>query len=286
MNPNLASPSVIRDLLSRHGIRLKKELGQHFLADGNILGKIMATIDPREDEVAVEVGAGIGILTCALAPRVGKLYAVELDRHLIPILEKNCSDFPNVEIVSGDFIELSLGDFGDRLLLVGNLPFGITSGVLLKLVRERERVGRAVYLVQWEVAEKLIAPPGRDRSRLGLHLRAFFDVTVAFRVSRNSFFPPPEVDGGLIRLIPLPAPRISVPDRIFEETLRMLFSARRKTLRRVLASWFGNAAAAELLAELGLDPRARAEALPLKDLDRIARWLYRRGLLALNGPGP
>lgn len=277
MTSDLTSPTRIRQVLSRHGIRLKKELGQHFLADGNVLRKIISAIAPGGDEVAVEVGAGIGTLTCALAPRVGKLYAVELDRRLIPILEETLSGFPNVEIVPGDFLALPLGDFGRRLLVVGNLPYGITGQVLLKLVRERDRVGRAVFLVQWEVAEKLVAPPGPERSRLGVHLRAYFHVEVAFRVSRNSFFPPPEVDGGLVRIFSLPEPRISVPEEVFEEALRILFAARRKTLRRVLADRFGTEVAGELLSELGFDPRVRAEALDLADLDRLAAWLHSRG---------
>jgi len=279
MTSDLTSPTRIRQVLSRHGIRLKKELGQHFLADGNVLRKIISAIAPGGDEVAVEVGAGIGTLTCALAPRVGKLYAVELDRRLIPILEENLSGFPNVEIVPGDFLALPLGDFGRRLLVVGNLPYGITGGVFLKLIQERDYVERACFLIQWEVARKLVAPPGRERSRLGVHLSAYFDIEVEFRVSRNCFYPPPEVDGGFVVLRRLLSPRISAPPEAFEEALRVLFSARRKALRRVLSDRLGKEVAEELLGELGLDPKARAESLPLEDLDRIASWLHRRGLV-------
>ncbi len=279
MKRDLTSPRVIREILSRYGIQLKKGLGQHFLADGNILRKIVSSIGPRGEEIAVEVGAGIGTLTCALAPRVGRLYAVELDRRLIPILRETCALSPNVEVVPGDFLSLPLGKFGEGLLVVGNLPYEITSEVLLKLIRERDRVARACFLVQWEVARKLVAPPGRERSRLGAHLSAYFDIEVGFRVSRNSFFPPPEVDGGFVVLRKLPSPRISAPPEAFEETLRVLFSARRKTLRRVLSDRFGKEVADEVLSELGLDPRARAESLALEDLDRIAHWLHRRGLV-------
>lgn len=279
MNTNLTAPSVIREILSRHGIHLKENLGQHFLADGNVLRKIVSAIGPRGEEIVVEVGAGIGTLTCALAPGVRKLYAVELDRRLIPILRENCSVFPNVEVVHGDFLGLPLKRFGKELIVVGNLPYEITSGVLLKLIRERERVERACFLIQWEVARKLVAPPGPDRSRLGVHLSAYYDMEVAFRVSRNCFYPPPEVDGGFVVLRKLPSPRVSVPPGAFEEALRILFSARRKTLRRVLTDRFGKETATALIAELGFDPRARAEALSLKDLDRIARWLHHRGLI-------
>ena len=145
------------------------------------------------------------------------------------------------------------------------------------MYKRQDYVERACFLIQWEVARKLVAPPGPDRSRLGLHLRAYFHVEVAFRVSRNSFFPPPEVDGGLVRIFSLPEPRISVPEEVFEEALRILFAARRKTLRRVLADRFGTEVAGELLSELGFDPRVRAEALDLADLDRLAAWLHSRG---------
>jgi|Deesub1362B_J571_1020462.scaffolds.fasta_scaffold00408_11 16S rRNA (adenine1518-N6/adenine1519-N6)-dimethyltransferase len=279
MTRKLTSPSYIREVLQRHGIRLRKELGQHFLADANVLEKIVKAIDPKGEEIAVEVGAGIGTLTCALAPRVGKLYAVELDRRLISLLRAHCAPFPHVEVLEGDFLELPLEKFGEGLLVVGNLPYEITSGVFLKLVREREWVGRAAFLVQWEVAEKLVAPPGPDRSRLGVLLSAYYDLERLFRVSRNCFFPPPEVDGGFVGLRRLPSPRTSAPPGAFEEVLRILFSARRKTLRRVLSDRFGDDVAAGLLRELGLDPRVRAEALSLRDLDRIAAWLHTRGYI-------
>lgn len=279
MIPELTSPKTIWEILSRHGIRLKKELGQHFLADGNVLRRIVSAIGPQEEETAVEVGAGIGTLTCALAPRLRKLYAVELDRRLIPILREHCAAYPHVEIVPGDFLGLSLEQFGNELLVVGNLPYEITSETLLKLIREREHVARAAFLVQGEVAEKLCAPPGPDRSRLGVHLSAYFEIGVEFQVSRNCFFPPPAVDGGFVVLEKLPSPRISSPPEAFEETLKVLFSARRKTLRRVLSDRFGDGVAAALLRDLALDPKVRAEALPLEDLDRIAHWLYRRGLI-------
>ena len=284
MTRKLTSPSYIREVLQRHGIRLRKELGQHFLADANVLEKIIKAIDPKGEEIAVEVGAGIGTLTCALAPRVRKLYAVELDRRLIPLLQAHCAPFPQVEVVEGDFLELPLEKFGRGLLVVGNLPYEITSGVFLKLIREREWVERGAFLVQWEVARKLTAPPGPDRSRLGVHLSAYYDLELLFRVSRNCFFPPPEVDGGFVGLRRLPSPRISAPPGAFEEVLRILFSARRKTIRRALATRFGKEAAERAIAELGLDPRVRAEALSLSHLDRIASWLHSHGLLAGRAP--
>jgi len=123
------------------------------------------------------------------------------------------------------------------------------------------------------VGEKLVAPPGRGTSRLGVHLRAYYDVEFARRVPRNVFFPPPEVDSALIRLRRLPQPRITAPERAFEETLALLFSGRRKTLRRALLGRLAAGEVDRVLAEVGLDPRVRGESLPLDQLDAIARTL-------------
>ncbi|MCR4391934.1 MAG: 16S rRNA (adenine(1518)-N(6)/adenine(1519)-N(6))-dimethyltransferase RsmA [Candidatus Acetothermia bacterium] len=277
--PKLTSPTAVRDLLSSRGIRLRSELGQHFLVDENILGKIVDLTEAQGDEAAVEVGAGVGTLTVALAPRVRTLAAVEVDPRLIPLLREQVASFPNVTVVCADFRALTLQDFGERLLVVGNLPYGITSAVLLKLVREREVMDRAVFMVQREVAEKLVAPPGPEVTRLGVHLRAYYEVEVLRKVPRTVFFPAPEVDSDLIRLRRLPTPRVTAPEEALEWTLAVLFSARRKTLRRALLGRLPAAEVDRLLAELGLDPQVRGEALPLGAMDRLAQALDRAGLV-------
>ncbi len=270
MAEKLTSPSVLRALLDRHGVRLRSKLGQHLLVDENVLRRIVELAEPRPDETAVEVGAGAGTLTVALAPHVRELLAVEVDRRLIPVLEETTAGYPNVRVVPGDFRELRLSSFRERILVVGNLPYGITSDVLLKLLREREAVDRAVVMVQREVGEKLRAPPGPEASRLGVHLRAYFEVELVRKVPRTVFFPPPEVDSALIRVRKLPQPRIAAPEEAFERMLALVFSGRRKTLRRVLLGQLPAAEVDRILAELGLDPQVRGEALPLEALDRLA----------------
>jgi 16S rRNA (adenine1518-N6/adenine1519-N6)-dimethyltransferase len=270
MDGKLTSPTVLRDVLTRHGVRLRSELGQHFLADGNTLARILELAEARGDEVAVEVGAGAGTLTCALAPHVRELIAVEVDRRLIPILAETTASHPNVRVLQGDFRKLALSSFGERLLLVGNLPYGITSDVLLKLIREREAVDRALLMVQAEVAEKIVAPPGPEASRLGVHLRAYFETELVRKVPRTVFFPPPEVNSALVRLRLLPRPRITAPEEAWERTLAIIFSGRRKTLRRALLGQLPAPEADRILTELGLDPRVRGEALPLEAVDRLS----------------
>jgi len=273
MEGKLTSPTVLREVLSRHGVRLRPELGQHFLADGNILERIVELTEAGGDETAVEVGAGAGTLTVALAPRVRELVAVEVDRRLIPVLEETTAAHPNVRVLPGDFRGFPLSSLGERILLVGNLPYGITSDVLVKLIREREAVERAVVMVQREVGEKLVAPPGPEASRLGVHLRAYFDAEVVRKVPRTVFFPPPAVDSALIRLRKLPVPHVTAPEPAFERALSLIFSGRRKTLRRALLGQLSAAEADRILAEARLDGRVRGEALPLEAVDRLAHTL-------------
>lgn len=274
----LTSHSVIRRVLSAHRIELHKSLGQHFLADANILARIVEAILPTSEEAIVEVGAGIGTLTVALAPHGQKILAVEVDFRLIPILLSNTKTFSNVHVFHKDFRDIALEALGQHLLVVGNLPYGITSDVLLKLIRERESVARAVFTVQWEVGQKLVAPPGPQANRLGLHLRTYFQVDLLRRIPRTAFFPPPEVDGALIRLTKLARPLVSLPEEAWEQTLTLVFSQRRKTLRRVLASILSPAQADEVLIEAELNPQVRGEALDFPDLERLGQALLRVGL--------
>ena len=272
----LTRPSELAALLSQRGIRLHPALGQHFLVDANILLKIVEAAVETKAERAIEVGAGVGTLTLALASHFRKLWAVELDRRLIPVLKEQVAPFPQVEVIQADFLRLPLSDFGQDLLVIGNLPYQITSEVLLKLIRERRCAAWGVFMVQREVAEKLAAPPGRGVSRLGVHLQAYFEVELLRKVPKSVFFPPPEVGSALIRLRRLQRPRISAPQEVFERTLAALFSGRRKTIRRALTALLPPSEVDHLLEVLEIDPRRRGETLTVEEVDRLAAELARR----------
>jgi 16S rRNA (adenine1518-N6/adenine1519-N6)-dimethyltransferase len=280
----LLRPSQLRGLLRERGIKLRRSWGQHFLVDRATLVHILEAILELSPAQVVEVGAGVGTLTCALAPHVEKLWAVEVDRRLIPLLAESVGPWPQVEIIQADFLTLPWNQFGDRALVVGNLPYRITSPVLLRLLRARPP--GAVFLIQWEVGEKLVAPPGPEASRLGTHLRAYYRLELLRRVPNTVFFPPPEVDAALIRLQRLPAPLITAPPEAFERTLALLFQARRKTIRRALASLLPLPEVDALLSQLGLDPRRRGETLDLEELDRLASALAPRLLTPADGGAP
>ncbi|MCS7197825.1 MAG: 16S rRNA (adenine(1518)-N(6)/adenine(1519)-N(6))-dimethyltransferase RsmA [Candidatus Bipolaricaulota bacterium] len=292
---SLTSPSYVRDLLARHKIRLKKSLGQHFLVDENILKKIAAAAQLTTEETVVEIGAGIGTLTQALAQRAGRVIAVEIDERLIPLLHEHVSSYPNVVVVHQDFLQFDLRSAEDlssssslgkgnkglghkRLSVVGNLPYSVTTPILEKLVEAHEILKTATLLVQQEVAEKLCAAPGsRDASAITIFMQSFAEVQRVFSVSRHVFFPVPEVDSALVRLEFYEHPRFRAPKELFFKVVRAAFNLRRKTLKQALTRSPLLALQPEIalkaLDRAQLDPQRRGETLSLEEFDRLARAL-------------
>ncbi len=281
----LTSPRAVRALLRRFGLRPRKRWGQHFLCDENVLLKVLEAAELRPDDRVFEIGPGLGVLTEAVAARVpeGELIAVEIDARLIPLLRERLSRFPHVKLVHGDALELdwtALFPPQIQAKALGNLPYGITAPLLEKFVRSRGRFERAVWMVQLEVAQKLTAPPGtRGASALGVFVQAFCDVERLFRVSRRSFWPPPEVDSAVVRLTPLSEPRFSAPEGAFLRVVRAAFAHRRKTLLRALTLSpelkLSKGQAETLLRRAGVEGSRRGETLTLDELDRLAHELAR-----------
>ena len=288
MTEKLTPPSAVRRLLEAHGLRPKKRWGQHFLCDENVLDKIVEAAEPASGDRVFEIGPGLGVLTERVAPMVREVVAVEIDRELIPILEERLTPFENVRLVQGDVLEVSweaLLPFegskrASRWKVLGNLPYGITSPLLEKLIEHRERFSRAVLMVQLEVAEKVAAPLGtRGASALGAWVQAFCEVEVLFRVSRNSFWPRPDVDSAVLRLRFLDRPRLTASVEGYKKAVRAAFGWRRKTLLKALTLapelGLSREAAESLLQRAGIDGGRRGETLTLEELDRLAQALDR-----------
>ncbi len=293
MTEKITSPSVVRGLLEAHGLRPKKRWGQHFLCDENVLEKIVEAAELTPQDRVFEVGPGLGTLTERLAQVAREVVAVEIDRRLIPLLEERLAPLRNVRVVEGDVLRvpweglLSMGRSPRApWKALGNLPYGITSPLLERLLEHRERFSLAVLMVQREVAEKIAAPLGtRDASALGAWVQAFCEVEVLARVSRRSFWPRPDVDSALLRLRFLPQPRIQSPLESFKKAVRVAFGWRRKTLLKALAAAAAAAAdadaepglsqggAAAILERAGIDGARRGETLTLEELDRLA-WAW------------
>ncbi len=280
----LCSPRIVRQLLKEHEIRLRQRWGQHFLCDENILDKIIAAAQLHRGERVFEIGAGLGTLTQAIAPLVRAVIAVEIDPRLIPILREQLAEHPNVRLIQADVLKLdwrTLLPVSTRLKVMGNLPYGITSPLLARLIEHRDLFGEALLMVQREVAEKLIARPGRrETSSLGIFVQVYCDVELLLRVSRNCFYPRPEVDSALVRLSFLERPRFLASEECFMAIVHAALGMRRKTLRQALTLSpqlsLSREHALDLLHQTGIEETRRGETLTLEELDRLAQALEER----------
>lgn len=259
------------ELLRRHGLRPKKQWGQNFLGDPRILDSLASLADLRRGETVVELGAGLGHLTRALAATGARVVAVERDRELVPILK---AELPDVEIAEADAKSFDLAAVapGQRIVVCGNLPYHLSSPILFHLLDQRAAVRRAVLLLQREVAERVAASPGgRDYGILSVLVQQVADARIGLRVGRHAFTPPPEVDSSALVLDFLPAPRAEVRDeRRFRAVVKAAFAQRRKTLWNALKPLPGGR---EALERAGVDPQRRGETLSVAEFATLERAL-------------
>jgi 16S rRNA (adenine1518-N6/adenine1519-N6)-dimethyltransferase len=281
----LYSPRVVRSLLERYGIQPQKRWGQNFLVDGNVLVKIVNAANLTPDDVVLEIGPGLGVLTRALAERARAVVAIEKDSRLVAALQATLHDLPNVRIVPGDALDVSF----ETLLLeratrnahqatgkvVSNLPYSISKPVLQRLVAARALFSLMVLTVQKEVAERLTATPGtKAYGALSVITQAWMQIEMVSLIPPKCFYPAPEVSSAMVRLIPHPAPLIlPAVERDFLRLVRAAFQERRKTIGNALAPLFPNAdksVAQQFLVERGVDPRRRGETLSVAEFARLA----------------
>ena len=266
----------------------RRPLSQHFLADPNILGRIVDALEPAPADVVIEVGAGKGSLTRALAPRVGQVIAIEKDRRLAAQLREK-RETGNVVVVEGDALKLDWHQLvreafpasrvpSPGFKVIGNIPYAITSPLIEKALTP-PLPERIVFLVQAEVADRAAAPPGsRVYGALSVGLQASCRVEKLFTVKPGAFDPPPRVDSALLRLTPLTAPLVGPEEAAaLRAFVTACFSRRRKQLRNVLMAVTGRPAAVvvEALRALGLAPEARPETLAPSAFARLLRWSRR-----------
>jgi len=243
----------------------RKRFGQHFLTDQRALDRIVDALDPTAADTVVEIGPGRGALTDRLVPRCGRLLAVEIDRDLVRHLRERYEGVASVEVVEGDALEVDwAASAGKDYLLVGNLPYYITTPLLFRML-EPPRPRRAVLLVQKEVADRLTAAPGdEDYGAMTVNVQASSDVKLIARVSAGSFHPKPAVDSAIISLTPLDQPLVAPGDEdAFRRFVQAAFGMRRKQLIRVMRELTGLDATivGDLLMGLDLDTSARPETL-------------------------
>ncbi|MGE5543883.1 MAG: 16S rRNA (adenine(1518)-N(6)/adenine(1519)-N(6))-dimethyltransferase RsmA [Bacillota bacterium] len=279
-----ATLSGVRSLLAEKDLRPHKGLGQNFLVDKNILQKITDAAQITKTHIVLEIGTGLGALTLFLADAASQVVTVEIDKKLIPILQNIFNSRSNITLLTGDILAFDWEqDFFkflrsplDKLIICANLPYYITSPIIFRILEHKNRIQHAVLMVQREVADRLLAIPGtKDYSLLTVMINRTAEVELVARVSRNCFYPSPDVDSAVIRLIPRSRPLVVEKEEIFTELTRAAFQARRKTMLNVLVN--SNLAdrdkAMEVLLSLGVDPKRRGETLSIEEFARIANRL-------------
>ncbi|NUQ20484.1 MAG: ribosomal RNA small subunit methyltransferase A [Gemmatimonadaceae bacterium] len=255
--------------------RARKRLGQHFLTDPRILARIADALELTGTETVVEIGPGRGALTEHLLDRAKRVVAVELDRDLVPYLREKFAGRA-LEVVEGDVLARPLAALagGEEFALAGNVPYYITTPILFHALAP-PRASRAVYLVQREVAERVVAPAGAEEyGALSVNVQALATPRLMFRVPAGAFSPPPKVESAVLRVDPRAHPAIDgSKEREFRELVQAAFGLRRKQMRRVVRTIGGTSAerADELLRAAAIDPEARPETLTVEQFAALSR---------------
>ncbi len=253
------------------GHQARKRFGQHFLHDQNVIRRIVEAIDPRPNEALIEIGPGLGALTRPLLERAGALEVIELDRDVIPHLQRSCDGAGTLTIHSGDVLSMNLVTLasGRRLRVCGNLPYNISTPLLFHLLEARGVIVDMTFMLQKEVVMRMAAAPDcADYGRLTVMLSAYCTCTRLFDVGPGAFRPPPKVDSSIVRVVPHATPPFAIPDPArFATVVTAAFGQRRKTLRNSLAG----KVTAEGFAECGIDSTRRAETLAPFEFAALAR---------------
>jgi len=263
----------------------KKSLSQHFLKSHQVRERIVEAIRPAADEVILEIGAGTGELTAALASRARRVIAVEVDPALAGILKEELAGFPNARVLCADVLEVDISKVASeagcgRLLVAGNLPYHITTDILLHLLRHAASISRAVLTVQREYADRLAAKPGgRDYGAVTVRVNYAASVSVLFAVPASAFVPRPKVDSAVVELKFREKPAVSTLDEeALFEVVRAAFSKRRKMLVNSLSSLWGisREELREICRSLGLEAERRPETLSLEEFARLTDAILER----------
>ena len=276
----LTNINVIRQLFERHGFSFTKSLGQNFLINPAVCPKIAEMGGAKPGVCALEIGTGAGVLTKELATRCEKVIAVEIDTTLKPILEETLAEFDNVEIVFADVMETDLAALlaekapGMEVVVCANLPYYITSPVIMRVLESRLPVSAMTVMVQKEAADRICAKPGtRDCGAISCAVSYYSEPKLLFKVGRGSFMPSPNVDSAVIRL------DVRTPgwERLMFRIIRAAFSQRRKQIANPLSAelHIAKPQLAEIMQSCGIKPTARAEELTLEDYAGLTDALFK-----------
>ncbi|PCS01302.1 16S rRNA methyltransferase [Lactococcus fujiensis JCM 16395] len=268
--------------MRRHDFNFKKKFGQNFLTDQNILSKITATAELSKEVNVIEIGPGIGSLTQYLLENSAEVMAFEIDKTLIPILEETLADYENFQLVAADVLKIDLNDYIKNfknpelpIKVVANLPYYITTPILMHLIESKIPFAEFVVMMQKEVADRIAAQPNsKAYGSLSIAVQYYMDAQVAFIVPRTVFIPAPNVDSAILRMVRREKPLVEVQDEDwFFKIMHSSFVHRRKTLMNNMQAEFGKEAKPEiekLLLAADISPSIRAEALSIPDFAKLS----------------
>ena len=287
-NPQIASPSRTRAIMERYNLTFKKSLGQNFLTDINILRKIVAAAEVSTDDDVIEIGPGIGALTEQLAHKAHQVMALEIDDRLIPVLGETLAPYDNVTIIKQDVLKADLKqliaehfDGQHRLKLVANLPYYITTPIIMHILEGDVDFDAIVVMMQKEVAQRLSAHPGtKDYGSLSVAVQYEMDAKIAFIVPKTVFMPQPKVDSAIVSLSKRTEQRVKPKNEaFFKQMVKGIFLHRRKSLWNNLQGLYGKepetkAKLEQVLADLGFEKAVRAERLSIEEMIQLADGLF------------
>ncbi|WP_146924465.1 16S rRNA (adenine(1518)-N(6)/adenine(1519)-N(6))-dimethyltransferase RsmA [Alkalibacterium kapii] len=288
---DIATPNRTKEILQTYGLSAKKSLGQNFIIDTNILRNIVEAGDVSEKTTVIEIGPGIGALTEQLARRAGRVIAFEIDERLLPVLDDTLSPYSNIEIIHEDILNVDMDAFykarlkdTEEIVVVANLPYYITTPIILRFLESHLPIDRMVLMMQKEVASRLSAQPStKAYGSLSIAVQYYMDAEVAFTVPKTVFMPQPNVDSAIIKLTRKKGTDIDINDEeLFFILTRSTFVQRRKTLWNNLQAAFGKDERikdkmSKALKQSGIDPKRRGETLTIDEFARLSNAFSQMG---------
>ena len=276
--PTIAQKEVTLHILKRFGIRMNKKLGQNFLIDEQVVNNIVAAAGIAAGDAVLEIGPGIGTLTQGLAEAGANVTAVEIDRRLLEVLGKTLEGYDNVRVVHGDILRINIAEtIGvPKYKVVANLPYYITTPIIMGLLEARMPIELLVTMVQKEVAQRMVAVPGtKDYGALSVAVQYYTKAEMMFIVEPGSFIPPPSVDSAVIRCTVLDKPPVEVNEKVFFRVVKAAFAQRRKTLFNTLkTTGVPVETLKNILETAGIDGNRRGETLSIDEFAALSNaWI-------------
>ena len=290
IGPTLGNPQKTIEILQKYDFSFQKKFGQNFLIDTHVLDKIISAAHITKEDMVLEIGPGIGTMTQYLAEAAGKVIAVEIDRNLIPILEDTLSEYNNVRVINEDVLKLDLRKLADEenggkaIKVVANLPYYITTPIIMGLFENHVPVESITVMVQKEVADRMQTGPGnKDYGALSLAVQYYAEPYIVANVPPNCFMPRPKVGSAVIRLTRHEKPPVEVKDeKLMFDIIRASFNQRRKTLANGLNNSDKITCSKEIITEaiekLGKGPSVRGEALSLQEFASLSNDIFERAM--------